>query len=99
MDYLELGPIGRVKGTVKLPGSKSISNRMLLLAALADGETRVRDLLDSDDTRYMLEALRTLGVACRAQNADDVRIEGAGGVFPARHVSFFSGTPAPHSAH
>ena len=76
MDYLELGPIGRVRGTVRLPGSKSISNRTLLLAALADGETRVRDLLDSDDTRYMLEALRALGVPCRARRPDDMRDRG-----------------------
>ena len=91
MDYLELGPIGRVGGTVKLPGSKSISNRTLLLAALAEGETRVRDLLDSDDTRYMIEALRALGVPCRAQNADDMRIEGTGGAFPIRRAELFLG--------
>ena len=57
MDHLDLAPIRRVRGTVKLPGSKSISNRILLLAALAQGETRVHDVLDSDDTRYMLNAL------------------------------------------
>ena len=91
VDYLELGPIARVRGTVTLPGSKSISNRTLLLAALADGETRVRDLLDSDDTRYMLEALHALGVPCRAQNAQDVRIEGVGGVFPIKRAELFLG--------
>ena len=47
---------------MRLPGSKSISNRTLLLAALAEGETRVRDVLESDDTAHMLDALRTLGV-------------------------------------
>ena len=62
MEYLDLTPIRRVSGTVRLPGSKSISNRILLLAALAEGTTRILDLLESDDTRYMLEALRTLGV-------------------------------------
>jgi len=60
--FLDLGPIARVRGTVEMPGSKSISNRVLLLAALADGETRVENLLDSDDTRVMLDALELLGV-------------------------------------
>src|SRR6266571_526729 len=60
--FLDLDPIARVQGTVKMPGSKSISNRVLLLAALSEGETRVEDLLDSDDTRVMLEALARLGV-------------------------------------
>src|SRR5512146_1003916 len=50
LDHLDLAPIRRVRGTVKLPGSKSISNRILLLAALAEGDTRIHDLLDSDDT-------------------------------------------------
>ena len=49
MDHLDLAPITRLAGTVRLPGSKSISNRVLLLAALAQGDTLVRDLLDSDD--------------------------------------------------
>ncbi len=61
LPFLDLPPLARAGGTVKLPGSKSISNRVLLLAGLAEGETRVHDLLDSDDTRVMLEALRTLG--------------------------------------
>ena len=62
MDYLDLAPIARVNGTVVLPGSKSISNRILLLAALAKGTTEVRGLLASDDTQRMLEALQALGV-------------------------------------
>jgi len=53
---LELGPLGRAAGTVRLPGSKSISNRVLLLAALARGETEVRGVLDADDTRVMRAA-------------------------------------------
>ena len=61
-ESLTLGPLKSAHGTVVLPGSKSISNRVLLLAALSTGTTRVRDLLDSDDTRVMLEALRMLGV-------------------------------------
>ncbi len=57
VQFLDLAPIRSVAGTVKLPGSKSISNRALLLAALASGETRLHDLLDSDDTRVMQDAL------------------------------------------
>jgi 3-phosphoshikimate 1-carboxyvinyltransferase len=62
MKTLTLEPIVRVEGTVNLPGSKSVSNRALLLAALAHGTTRLTNLLDSDDIRHMLNALKTLGV-------------------------------------
>ena len=61
-EFLELAPIKAVRGTVTLPGSKSISNRTLLLAGLAAGETLIRDVLDSDDTQHMITALRALGV-------------------------------------
>ena len=59
--FLDLPPLEEAAGTVTLPGSKSISNRVLLLAALCQGTTVVHDLLDSDDTRVMLDALRALG--------------------------------------
>lgn len=62
MDFIDLPQCLEANGSVRLPGSKSISNRVLLLAALAEGATEVRDLLDSDDTARMLDALRTLGV-------------------------------------
>jgi len=62
MSSLKLAPIDHVEGTVLLPGSKSISNRVLLLAALANGTTRIDNLLASDDTRFMLDALGKLGV-------------------------------------
>ena len=91
MDHLDLGPIRRVRGTVKLPGSKSISNRILLLAALAQGETIIRDLLESDDTRVMLDALRALGVACSDEGARTVRVRGSGGVFPVKKAELFLG--------
>ena len=91
MDYLDLAPISRVGGTVKLPGSKSISNRTLLLAALAAGETRIHDVLDSDDTRYMLDALRKLGIDCEAGGAHEVRVRGASGVFPNKNAELFLG--------
>ncbi|MBE7940857.1 MULTISPECIES: bifunctional 3-phosphoshikimate 1-carboxyvinyltransferase/cytidylate kinase [Ramlibacter] len=60
-EFLDLPPLQTAAGTVHLPGSKSISNRVLLLAALSAGRTTVHDLLDSDDTRVMLDALRQLG--------------------------------------
>ena len=60
-DFLDIPPLAAASGTVRLPGSKSISNRVLLLAALASGTTTIHDLLDSDDTRVMLDALRALG--------------------------------------
>ena len=63
MKYLDLPRVRTARGAVALPGSKSISNRVLLLAALARGDTRVDGLLDSDDTRVMVAALRQLGVA------------------------------------
>jgi 3-phosphoshikimate 1-carboxyvinyltransferase len=90
-DFLELGPIRAVRGTVRLPGSKSISNRTLLLAALAHGETVVRDVLDSDDTRHMLDALRGLGVDCVVESANTVRVHGASGAFPVRQAELFLG--------
>lgn len=90
MEHLTLGPFTRAAGTVRLPGSKSISNRVLLLAALSEGETRVRDLLDSDDTRVMLGALKTLGVAWR-KDGDDHLVTGVGGKFPVKAAELFMG--------
>jgi 3-phosphoshikimate 1-carboxyvinyltransferase len=78
MDTLTLKPIARVNGTVRLPGSKSISNRALLLAAMATGTTRITNLLHSDDTRYMLAALRQLGVEI-AEVADAISVAGRAG--------------------
>src|SRR6266540_913719 len=82
--FLDLDPIARVQGTVKMPGSKSISNRVLLLAALSEGETRVENLLDSDDTRAMLEALARLGVRIERPSDDSAVVHGAGGSFPVK---------------
>jgi len=90
MEHLTLGPLTSASGTVRLPGSKSISNRVLLLSALAAGETRVRDLLDSDDTRVMLEALKVLGVAWR-RDGNDCIVSGAGGNFPNKSADLFMG--------
>jgi 3-phosphoshikimate 1-carboxyvinyltransferase len=91
MEHLDLAPIRRMSGTVRLPGSKSISNRVLLLAALAHGETLVRDLLDADDTGHMLAALGKLGVSCEAVRGRDYRVRGAGGTFAVKSAELFLG--------
>ena len=62
MNTLTLKPISRIEGEINLPGSKSLSNRALLLAALAKGTTKITNLLESDDTRHMLNALKQLGI-------------------------------------
>ena len=67
---LTVNPIVSLDGTVTLPGSKSLSNRCLLLAALSNGKTRVENLLESDDIRYMLEALDQMKVPVE-RDADD----------------------------
>jgi 3-phosphoshikimate 1-carboxyvinyltransferase len=76
--FLDLPPLMGASGAVTLPGSKSISNRVLLLSALCQGKTVVHDLLDSDDTRVMLEALRQLGCGVDVQGTT-VTINGLGG--------------------
>lgn len=91
MDFLDLPATYEAHGSVRLPGSKSISNRVLLLAALADGTTEVRDLLDSDDTRHMLAALKTLGVGVEDCGDNHWRIAGVGGTFPVKQAELFLG--------
>lgn len=85
-----LAPVTTASGTLQLPGSKSISNRVLLISALAEGNTQVAGLLDSDDTRVMLDALRLLGVPLREMGAGEVQIEGAC-PFPVRSAELFLG--------
>ncbi len=88
--FLDLPPLAGAGGTVRLPGSKSISNRVLLLAALAGGTTTVHDLLDSDDTRVMLDALAALG--CRIDRAGaTLRIEGLDGRLRTSGAKLFLG--------
>ena len=88
--FLDIPPLDSAAGTVRLPGSKSISNRVLLLAALASGTTTVHDLLDSDDTRVMLDALAALG--CSVTRTDDtLRIGGLGGRLKTPSASLFLG--------
>lgn len=90
--FIDLPAARGALGSVRLPGSKSISNRVLLLSALAVGTTEVKALLASDDTRVMLEALTTLGVRWhRHEGTDDYRVEGVGGVFPVKEAELFLG--------
>ncbi len=90
MECIELAPRDGAAGTVRLPGSKSISNRVLLLAALASGETEVAGLLDADDTRVMLEALQALGVTVLKKQSS-ISIAGAGGAFRQKKADLFLG--------
>ncbi len=93
MNTLTLEPIARVEGTVNLPGSKSVSNRALLLAALARGTTRLTNLLDSDDIRHMLNALKTLGVSYElSANKTECTVHGLGRAFSSSEpVNLFLG--------
>ena len=88
--FLDLPPLQSAQGTVILPGSKSISNRVLLMAALCEGVTDIHDLLDSDDTRVMLSALQTLGCTLERQGST-LRITGLGGVLPDAPAKLFLG--------
>ncbi len=90
MKTLRLAPISRVAGTVALPGSKSISNRVLLLAALSAGVTRVKGLLDADDTRVMLDALQKLDISINTRNFADIAVSGTR-VIPKRKQQLFLG--------
>jgi 3-phosphoshikimate 1-carboxyvinyltransferase len=92
MQSLTLQPISKVDGCVQIPGSKSLSNRILLLAAMASGQTTITNLLDSDDIRRMLETLEKLGI--NYQLSDDKTncvVQGLGSSFNAQHVELFLG--------
>jgi len=92
VEYIELAPALSARGCVRLPGSKSISNRTLLLAALAEGRTEIRDLLSSDDVDRMLEALAALGVQwSREAGSDHYIVDGVGGAFPVKSAKLFLG--------
>ena len=88
--FLDLPPLLAAAGTVRLPGSKSISNRVLLLAGLSSGTTAIHGLLESDDTQVMLDALAALG--CHIErDAGVIRIEGNCGALAAREADIFLG--------
>ena len=91
MESLNLKPAHKAAGEITLPGSKSISNRTLLLAALASGVTQVHDLLTSDDTQRMLEALQKLGIELQQTATNDWRVRGIGGAFSVKQAQLFLG--------
>ena len=91
MESITLQPASQVGGTIKLPGSKSISNRTLLLAAFSNGVTEIRDLLASDDTARMLEALEKLGVPLERIGNNDWRVTGNGGKLAVKQADLFLG--------
>jgi len=90
-NFIDLPPLLSARGTITLPGSKSISNRILLLSALARGATEIRDVLLSDDTERMLDGLRTLGVAVEQLEPHVFRVQGCGGNFPVKQAELFLG--------
>jgi 3-phosphoshikimate 1-carboxyvinyltransferase len=90
IEYLDIPPLSRAAGTVHLPGSKSISNRVLLLAALSRGQTTVHELLASDDTAVMLAALKQLGCSVK-QDGDTAVIGGLGGQLVQTKAKLFMG--------
>jgi 3-phosphoshikimate 1-carboxyvinyltransferase len=88
---IQIGPFKRAQGSIVLPGSKSISNRALLLAALSTGTTTLKNLLDADDTQVMRNALRQLGLSVTDQANHICVVEGCGGQFPVRQADLFMG--------
>ena len=88
---IQIGPFKRAQGSILLPGSKSISNRALLLAALSSGVTTLTNLLDADDTQVMRNALRQLGLSVTDQANNICVVEGCGGHFPVRKADLFMG--------
>ena len=92
MEQLVLNPISRVNGEISLPGSKSLSNRILLLSALSRGVTQVYNLLESDDTSRMIDSLQRLGVGLELSRNNTVcRVQGLGGPFPTQQTKLFLG--------
>lgn len=88
--FLDIPPLQSAAGTVRLPGSKSISNRVLLLAGLGRGTTTIHDLLDSEDTQVMLAALVSLGCSVDRDGLA-VRLTGIAGRLPVRQADLFLG--------
>lgn len=90
-DALVIAPIAAAQGSIALPGSKSISNRALLLAALASGTTALHSLLDADDVTHMRNALATLGVGLEPQSAGELAVHGCSGRIPNEAADLFLG--------
>ena len=91
-EQLRLDPIRRISGSITLPGSKSLSNRVLLLAMLSEGETFIENLLDSDDVRRMIDALAKLKISYEENRPDKkIRVKGERGRIPVDKAELFLG--------
>ena len=91
-DNITLSPIRKISGEVILPGSKSLSNRILLLSMLAEGQTEIQNLLDSDDIRRMVEALETLGIEFEENRAKNrISVSGTAGIIPVSEATLMLG--------
>lgn len=91
-DHLEISPGGPVRGSIRPPGSKSITNRALVCAALAEGSSTLRGALDSEDTQVMIEALGRLGIFVHAEDAGKtLHVVGCGGRIPASGAEMYVG--------
>ena len=91
-DNITLSPIRKISGEVILPGSKSLSNRILLLSMLAEGQTEIQNLLDSDDIRRMVEALEKLGIEFEENRAENrISVIGTGGLIPVSEATLMLG--------
>ena len=91
-DKLTLSPISTISGNVILPGSKSLSNRILLLSMLAEGQTEIQNLLDSDDIRRMVEALGMLGIELEENRAENsITVSGTAGKIPVAEARLMLG--------
>ena len=91
-EQLRLDPIRRISGSITLPGSKSLSNRVLLLAMLSEGETFIENLLDSDDVRRMIDALAKLKILFEEDRpSKKIRVKGEGGRIPVDKAELFLG--------
>ena len=91
-DKLTLSPIQKISGNLVLPGSKSLSNRILLLSMLAEGKTEIQNLLDSDDVRRMVEALETLGIQLEENRAENlITVSGTSGIIPVKEATLMLG--------
>ena len=97
MDQITLQPVNAISGEITLPGSKSLTNRALLLAGLATGETRIVNLLSSADTGHMITALRQLGVEIKEETANTTVVGNAGLFSKPENKSFFLGMRSPFS--
>ena len=91
-DKLTLAPITTISGNVILPGSKSLSNRILLLSMLAEGQTVIQNLLDSDDIHRMVEAMEILGIELEENRAENrIKVSGTAGKIPAAEARLMLG--------